>query len=128
MEFEVLAISKPYVWTANHVVATAPMGHPNWTKVVPTVQREERWAFWSMLWIRKDIEVEQVLVQSSDLTAAVLRLLDRSILLVLVYVEPYDVEVLRDAICKLYQLIQETHNKIGTRVDVVLAGDFNRYD
>jgi len=95
---------------------------------VPTVQREERWAFRSMLWIRKDIEVEQVPVQSSDLTAAVLRLLDRSILLVSVYVEPHDAEALRDATCKLHQLIQETRNKISTRVDVVLAGDFNRHD
>ena len=40
-----------------------------------------------MLWIRKDVEAEQVLMQSSDLTAAVLRLLDRSILVVSVYVE-----------------------------------------
>ena len=123
-----MAISEPYAWTANHVVVTAPMGHPNWTKVVPTVQREERWAFRSMLWIRKDIEVEQVPVQSSDLTAAVLRLPDRSILLVSVYIKPHDAEVLRDATCKLHQLIQETRNKIGTRVDVVLAGDFNRHD
>ena len=128
MEFRVLVISELYTWIANHVVATAPIGHPNWTKVVPTVQREERWAFRSMLWIRKDIEVEQVPVQSSDLTAAVLRLPDRSILLVSVYVEPHDAEALRDATCKLHQLIQETRNKIGTRVDVVLAGDFNRHD
>ena len=48
--------------------------------------------------------------------------------MVLVYVEPYNVEALRDATYKLHQLIQETRNKIGTRVDVVLAGDFNRHD
>jgi hypothetical protein len=128
MEFAALAISEPYAWTTNHVVATVPMGHPNWTKVVPTVQREERWAFRSMLWIRKDIEVEQVPVQSSDLTAAVLRLPDRSILLVSVYVEPQDAEALRDATCELHLVIRETRRKIGTRVDVVLAGDFNRHD
>jgi hypothetical protein len=64
-------------------------------------------------------------VQSSDLTAAVLRLPDRSILVVLVYV---NAEELRVAICKLHLVIRETRSKIGTRVDVVLAGDFNRYD
>ena len=48
--------------------------------------------------------------------------------MVSVYIEPHDAEALRDATYKLHQLIQETRNKIGTRVDVVLAGDFNRHD
>ena len=81
-----------------------------------------------MLWIRKDIEAEQVPMQSSDLTAAVLRLPDRSILVVSVYIEPQDSEALRVAICELRQVIRGTRSTTGTRVDVVLAGDFNRYD
>lgn len=128
IDFGVLAISEPYAWTSNNVIATVPTRHLNWTKMVPTVQREERWAFRSMLWIRKDIEAEQVSVQSSDLTAAVLRLPDRSILVASVYVEPCNIEALRDTTCKLHQLIRKTRSKIGTRVDVILAGDFNRHD
>jgi hypothetical protein len=104
------------------------MGHPHWTKITPTIQQRGRWAFRSMLWIRKDIEAEQVPMQSSDLTAAVLRLPDRSILVVSVYVEPQDAEALRVAIYELRQVIRGTRSKIGTRVDVVLAGDFNRHD
>jgi len=96
--------------------------------MIPTVQRGERWAFRSMLWIRKDIEAEQVSVQSPDLTAAVLRLPDRSILVVSVYIEPYYVEALLDTRSKLHHLIQGTRDRIGTRVDVILAGDFNRHD
>jgi hypothetical protein len=57
-----------------------------------------------------------------------LRLPDRSILVVSVYIEPQNAEALRVAICELYQVIGETRSKIGTRVDVVLAGDFNRYN
>jgi endonuclease/exonuclease/phosphatase family metal-dependent hydrolase/ribonuclease HI len=124
----VLAISEPYARIIDGTLVTAPMGHTNWTKMIPTVQRRERWAFRSMLWIRKDIEAEQVPMQSSDLTAAVLRLPDRSILVVSVYVEPQDAEALRVAICELHQVIRETRSKIGTRVDVVLAGDFNQHD
>ncbi len=81
-----------------------------------------------MLWIRKNIEAEQVPMQSSDLTAAVLRLPDRSVLVASVYVEPQDAEALGVAIFELHQVIKETRGKIGTRVDVVLAGDFNRHD
>ena len=51
-----------------------------------------------------------------------LRLPDRSILVVSVYVEPQDAEALRVAICELHQVIRETRRRIGTRVDVVIAG------
>jgi endonuclease/exonuclease/phosphatase (EEP) superfamily protein YafD len=127
-DFGVLAISGPYAWTTDNAVITVPTGHPNWTKMMPTDQRWERWAFRSMLWIRKDIEAELVLVQSSDLTAAVLRLLDLSILVVSVYVEGQNEEALLDTTSKLHQLIQETRRRTGTRLEVILAGDFNRHD
>jgi hypothetical protein len=68
-----------------------------------------------MLRIRKDIEAEQVPVQSFDLTAAVLRIPDRSILVVSVYVEVQDEEALLDTTSKLHQIIQETRGRIGTR-------------
>jgi hypothetical protein len=126
--FGVLAISEPYARMIDGTIVTVPMGHSNWTKMMPTVRHEERWAVRSMLWIRKDIEAEQMPVQSADLTAAVLRLPDRSILVVSVYVEGNDTGALLDATHKLHQLIQETRNRIGTRVDVILAGDFNRHD
>jgi hypothetical protein len=71
-----------------------------------------------MLWIRKDIEVEQVPVQSSDLTAAVLRIPERSILVVYVYVEVQDKEALLNTTSKLQQIIQETRDRIGTRDEV----------
>ncbi len=45
-----------------------------------------------------------------------------------VYVEGQDKEALLDMTSKLRQLIQETQNRIGTRVDVIFAEDFNRHD
>ena len=127
-DFGVLAISEPYARTIENTVVTVPTSHANWTKMVPSVQRQGRWAFRSMLWIRKDIEAEQVPVQSSDLTAVVLRLPDRSVLVVSVYVEGQNEEALVQATNKLDQLIRETRTRVGTRVDVLLAGDFNRHD
>jgi hypothetical protein len=122
-DFGVLAISEPYARAIDKTVVTVPLGHANWTKMVPREQRQGRWAFRSMLWIGRDIEAEQVPVQSPDLTAAVLRLRDRSLLAVSVYAEGQNEEALLDTISKLHQLIQETRNRVGTRVDVVVAGD-----
>ena len=81
-----------------------------------------------MLWTRKYIEAEQVPVQSSDLTAAVRKLPDRLVLMVSVYVEGQNEKALAEATNKLDQLIRETRNRVGTRVDVLLAGDFSRHD
>jgi hypothetical protein len=55
-DFGVLAISEPYARAIENTVVTALTGHSNWTKVVPSAQRQGRWVFRSMLWIRKDIE------------------------------------------------------------------------
>jgi hypothetical protein len=41
-DFGALAIAEPYATTIDGRVVTAPIGHPNWTKVVTTVQRGER--------------------------------------------------------------------------------------
>jgi hypothetical protein len=54
-----------------------------------------------MLWVRKDIECEQVNVPSADLTVALLRLPDRSVLLASVYVEGANVVALSEAISLL---------------------------
>jgi hypothetical protein len=47
-----------------------------------------------MLWIKKDIESEQVTIQSSDLTAALQYLPDRAVFVASVYVEPAKPEAL----------------------------------
>ena len=93
-----------------------------------TVQNTVGWAFRSMIWVRKDIESEQIPVQSSDLTSAVIRLQDRSILVFSVYVEGQNDEVLLETITKLRRSIEETRRRISTRVDLILTSDFNRHD
>lgn len=81
-----------------------------------------------MMWANKAIEVDQILVQSSDITAAILRLPDRSILVTSVYVEVNKPDDLLDATAKLRQLIDKTRNKIGIRVDMLIVRDFNQHD
>jgi exonuclease III len=67
-------------------------------------------------------------VQSLDLTAVVLRLADRAVLVVSVYVLYNDAEVLRKTVGLLRRLISDVRNKTGTRTDIMLTGDFNRHD
>ncbi|EAQ84299.1 hypothetical protein CHGG_10703 [Chaetomium globosum CBS 148.51] len=105
-DFAVLAISEPYARLIEGSVTTVPMSHHNWTKLIPTTRRETTWPIRSMLWVRSDIEVEQIPVPSADLTAARIRLPDRAVLMVSV----------------------RFRNGTGTRTDIILAGDFNRHD
>ena len=94
-DYALIAISEPHAWVCEGKVRTTPMAHPYWTKLIPTIRHEERWAFRSMMWIRSDIENEQIPIASMDLTAALLTLPDRAILAISVYIAPADEEALR---------------------------------
>jgi myo-inositol catabolism protein IolC len=61
-----------------------------------------QWPIWSMLWIRSDLEAEQVPIPSADLIDAILRWPDQEVLVVLVYVAGKDKDALRMAIRQLY--------------------------
>ncbi|KAM4062065.1 endonuclease-reverse transcriptase domain-containing protein [Hirsutella rhossiliensis] len=76
----VLAIAEPYARKKDGMIVTAPIGHSSWSRILPTQTNEAGWPVRSMLWIRKDIDSEQVPIPSSDLTAAVLHLPDRDVL------------------------------------------------
>jgi ribonuclease HI len=81
-----------------------------------------------MLWVNKDAEAEQVQIDSPDMTAAVVRLHERRVLVVSVYIPGGNPQALRSSCDKLRQAIQEARRRVGTVVDVVLAGDFNQHD
>lgn len=127
-DFGVLAVSEPYARKRNNKVVTSPAGHNNWTKIIPTHTSDAKWPIRSMLWVRRDMEAEQVPIASSDLTAAVLRLPEREVLVVSVYVEGDNPEALMSTVRELNSLIQRFRNGTGRRTDVVIAGDFNRHD
>ena len=81
-----------------------------------------------MMWIRKDIEAEQIPIQSADITAALLRLPGQTILVAAVYVPPDDSDALRQILDLLRRVIEEIHLRTGDPTRAVLVGDFNRHD
>ena len=124
-----IAIQEPHARIIQGRLLTTPMAHHRWTKLVPSIcNTEGRWACRSMLWVRKDLEVEQVAVESSDLTAALITLPERRLLVVSVYVEGVNTQALTDACNLLRTTVAEARRGAGQIVDVVLAGDFNRHD
>lgn len=127
-DYGVVAVTEPHARMIEGQVVTSPMGHRGWTKMVPSRLREGRWPVRSLLWIREDIEAEQIPLESADLTGAILRLPEREVIVVSVYVEGQCAEALERAVNILDELISQRRGTGGRRMDVILAGDLNRHD
>jgi hypothetical protein len=74
-----------------------------------------------MLWVNKDVEAEQVPIESPDLTAAVIRLPERLIFMASVYVEGGDAAALDDACDRLRKAISKVRQDAGTVVGLVVT-------
>ncbi|KZL63634.1 reverse transcriptase [Colletotrichum tofieldiae] len=105
------------------------MEERGWTRVVPTVWREDsRWGISSLLWVNNDVEAEQIPVTSPDITAAVVRLPDRRLPASSVGVYAgAETGNAQQACGLLRQAITSVHSRTGDQVGVVLVGDFNRH-
>ncbi|RMZ89045.1 hypothetical protein DV736_g3719, partial [Chaetothyriales sp. CBS 134916] len=97
--------------------------HHKWTKMVPSSWREGRWPIRSMLWINKEVEAEQVQIESPDMTAAVVRLPDRLILVVSVYVPGRDPQALRETYDRLREVVRDVRRDAGDDVSLERQGE-----
>ena len=81
-----------------------------------------------MLWVNKEVEAEQVPIESLDLTVAVIRLPERPIFIASVYVEGGNALALDDVCNHLRNAFTKVRRGTGAMVEVLIVGDFNRYD
>lgn len=102
------------------------MEDQSWTVIMPNERHTGRWAGRSMLWVRRDIECEQVVVPSEDLTAVLLRLSNRSVLLASVYVEGGNEAALSETMRLLGDATSTAHHCSELRLHILVAGDFDR--
>ena len=58
-----------------------------------------------MLWVNKEAEAEQVRIESPDMIAAIVRLYERQVLVVSVYISGGDPQALRSSCNILYKVI-----------------------
>ena len=124
----VIMIQEPQARNIGGHLITTPMAHHKWTKMAPQTWSEGRWAVRSMLWVNRDLEAEQVHTNLPDLTAAVIRLDQRIVLVASVYVAGQDEEALQEMCSTLRKLILDTKLQADRPGEVVIAGDFNRHD
>jgi hypothetical protein len=97
-------------------------------KMVLSTWREGRWPIQSMLWVNRDVEAEQVPIESPDLIVVIIWLPEWLILMVLVYVLGGDTQALYNTYNYLCKVITEVRQKAGIVVEVIIIGDFNQHD
>jgi hypothetical protein len=78
--------------------------------------------------VKKEVEAEQVLIESPDLTIAIVRLPERLILIASVYVKGGNASALDDVCNRLRDAITKVRRSTGAVIEVLIIGDFNRHD
>ena len=75
-----------------------------------------------------DQQTEQVLIESPDITATIIWFPGWLVLVATVYVLGENTQTLRDTCAHLSKVIADTRREASTVVEMVIDGDFNRYD
>ena len=127
-DYGVLFVSEPHAWRSSQSnIISTPTSHRNWAKVEPEARDKTGWVYRSMLWIKNDIEMEQVQAPSSDITTALIWLPHQTILLVSVYVEGNSQVALSDATATIASIIAKAKLRSDS-LKLIIVGDFNRHD
>lgn len=138
-EASLLLFTEPFAsLDSENLPVSVPVYHTKWQPFfpshvfLPTAKRVTRALFRSMIWAAKGPKVQQVPVHHPEITAVILSLQDRTILMVSVYI-PHSTSASKNEprLTTRLILIQETYIKIRestSNLELVVSGDSNRWD
>ncbi|GAA93188.1 reverse transcriptase, partial [Aspergillus luchuensis IFO 4308] len=109
--------------------------HQKWTAILPTVGEDEikkPGMCKSMIWVNRDHPAfQQIDIQSTDITAVIIRPGHRKILVMSVYVPPrtdqQHLGILKERLDMINSVILAQKNQHGPQLEILVAGDFNRH-
>lgn len=132
-DFGLLLIQEPHCVEVNGQIVTAPRHHPYRTTYTPTLHHAHgRWPFRSMIWAHHDTPVRPLPVASSDITAVLMSIGGRHILVFSIYVprrEDGPDNPLLGHLRQIHDTVQQTQRDlVPAALDVMIGGDFNRHD
>ena len=105
-----------------------------WTPVLPFEHAEgveTQLSFCSFIWVNKGINFRQIKVKLSDLTAILVRVKERTILIFSCYIPPVGanhVTELRERLELIQKAWAELQMQEDTTVELFIAGDFNHHN
>lgn len=132
---DILLIQKPYLYDNGDGNPSVP-SHPKRTTFLPTAKSPAlriQHSYRSLLWTHERLSATQIPVESSDITVDLLEVADNFLIVISIYV-PYgsndsETEELLRSRLRLINLAHRYAEQLkDTKVEVMVGGDFNRYD
>src|SRR4051794_39360988 len=85
-DYSLLLVSEPHYFTIDGKVEVTLTHYWYWLPILFTITVEERWLLQAMIWVHRNIHVNPVLIDSLDLAAATIKINDRLLLIISVYI------------------------------------------
>lgn len=136
-EYMFFLISEPWARLDGDHPYSAPMFHSNWNPIFPTTQdnatKNNFACFRSMIWVNKNQKARQVAIDHPDLTAVYAQVGKRDLFIASIYIpcssnRPEADEKVLGSRLNLVKKAFMKEKETCPQLEVILAGDFNRWD
>ncbi|KAK7178484.1 zinc knuckle, partial [Paraphaeosphaeria sporulosa] len=130
-DYALLLFQEPHVYQDEEGSwQSGPRNHAYWKPMLPETNRGNNRPR-AMIWTNKDLTTRPINTRSPDLAAALVEIGDRQALVISVYIPIKTSRTnpeLPESLRRMERIINETRRSQRNRVELILAGDFNRHD
>jgi ribonuclease HI/exonuclease III len=132
--FDIILVQEPHKFTPDGQQYPIVIKHHYWEAVLPskfTPAFNQPYNFRSMIYINKRLQTRQIVIDSSDLTAVLLKHKHDTFLILSVYVQgqqstSQDTTTLQHTLHLIRQTIHQTR-ETNPNIQLIIGGDFNRH-